>query len=484
MSELTSVEEKVLAKQFHAARRHLRTRYVLQSLRKRSGRLLVAFVVLAIVFTGVALLQHWFVHWQVHRTTSLQLGSWAEQVAAEIDYRDKWDLKGYRQASIPAPAWYVLTSNGLLIDIEGFLPGVFGRVSPPDDSVFVAPQTVETAVGDTWRLIGKKVEGGFVIVGIPRPENTVDADFKLVANAKKFGSTLTDAVSVGSREIDSAVDYAVVNSEGELKMDWGGVPLKIDVSRLSITTGHVERLITNGKPYLLYFKPILDASHQPVGAIIVPKDVSLDEQALRSQDRFNVWIVGITGALAVATALTLIVRELLSQKKGATLEEALKVGESRTVEFKSAFHWDVRRNQYVDERRLDSLKSIAGFLNARGGTLFIGVSEETNPPAVRGLDEDLRQVGGSRDKLQLTLRHLITARLGSEFSPLISDSLKESEGKLYWAVVVEESPEPAFVRWKFPGEAKEQKKFYVREGPKTTDLDNERTWHYIKNKWR
>jgi hypothetical protein len=62
-------------------------------------------------------------------------------------------------------------------------------------------------------------------------------------------------------------------------------------------------------------------------------------------------------------------------------------------------------------------------------------------------------------------------------------SLEEGAGMMYWMIVVEDSPEPAFVRWKFAGESKEQKKFYVREGPKTTDLDNESTWHYIKNKW-
>jgi len=38
------------------------------------------------------------------------------------------------------------------------------------------------------------------------------------------------------------------------------------------------------------------------------------------------------------------------------------------------------------------------------------------------------------------------------------------------------------VWWKPKGQPKERR-FFVREGPKTTDLDNESTWHYIKNKW-
>jgi len=78
---------------------------------------------------------------------------------------------------------------------------------------------------------------------------------------------------------------------------------------------------------------------------------------------------------------------------------------------------------------------------------------------------------------------LISTRIGPEFSSLITDNLEEYDGTLYWKIVVEKSPEPAFVRWKFSGESKEQKKFYVREGPRTSDLDTEKTWHYIKNKW-
>jgi hypothetical protein len=72
------------------------------------------------------------------------------------------------------------------------------------------------------------------------------------------------------------------------------------------------------------------------------------------------------------------------------------------------------------------------------------------------------------------------SRIGPEFSPIITDSLEEDGGKLYWTVVVEESRKPAFVRWK---SATDQSKSYVREGPKTSDLDNESTWNYIKNKW-
>jgi Putative DNA-binding domain len=465
--------------------RYFKFRSLFQSLRKRRARLFLAFLFFATVFAVATTVQHHFVHTQLYGTTARELSSWAVQIANEIAYKDHWDLQGYRRASLDVPSWNIVTKDGLIIDVEGFIPGLLGQVEPLDESILNGPKTVVTSVGETWRLFARKVAGGSVIVGICSPDNTADADSRLLANAARFGPTLEQAAMIGSREIDFIVDYAVVSSKGELKAASGGVPLRIDTNGLPNPSDHLAPFNTNGKPYLLYFKGILDAQSQRVGTIIVPKDMALANQALQTQDRFNIGVVAIAALLAGAIALWLVAREFLghSRQVTVTLGEALRTGEGSTIEFKSTFHWDLRQSKQIDERRLDVLKSIAGFLNARGGTLFIGVTEDTTPPTVRGLGEDLKLVKGSKDQLQRALRDLITTRIGPQFSPFISDTLAETSGQLYWAVAVQESLEPVFVRWKAVGESKEQKKFYVREGPKTSDLDNESTWHYIKNRW-
>src|SRR5262249_46334341 len=158
----------------------------------------------------------------------------------------------------------------------------------------------------------------YVILGIVSPKDESDADSKLKNNAKNFGSTLAeatsfaeaDAIIVKERQTDNDVDYAVISSDGELKAAWGGVPLRTDTSVLPTPSDHVARVVSNGKPYLLYFRPIVGQQHQVVGTIIVPKEMSLEEQALRSQDRFNLLIVLTAGALAVVTALIVTAREL------------------------------------------------------------------------------------------------------------------------------------------------------------------------------
>ena len=136
MNEPTDITEEKQPKQSGASKRYLRARRVLQALRQRTGRLLLTFVVLAPVFVSAAVLQHSFVHAQLYRTIRRELGMWAAQIAGEIAYKDRWDLTGYRRAAITAPSWYVVTEDGLIVDVEGLISGLFGRVEPPDQSIY------------------------------------------------------------------------------------------------------------------------------------------------------------------------------------------------------------------------------------------------------------------------------------------------------------------------------------------------------------
>jgi type I restriction enzyme R subunit len=66
--------------------------------------------------------------------------------------------------------------------------------------------------------------------------------------------------------------------------------------------------------------------------------------------------------------------------------ELLDGGETFAVEFKSTARWNIRES--VKDKRMEDaiVKSIAGFLNTDGGTLFIGVDDERRP---LGLQHDL-----------------------------------------------------------------------------------------------
>jgi hypothetical protein len=409
------------------------SRYILQSLLKGKARLLVTLFILTIVFAAVAFCQHWFVHSQVYRTTSRELAAEAQQIAREIAYDGNWHVKEYRNTlGLPGEpsAWYILTRDGLIVDIIGLIPGVFGRVHTPEDPIF---RGLPTAVGETWRLLQTPVEGGYVILGIASPEDPSDADSTLRDNAKKFGSTLAEAISlaeaeetsVKGRQIDDDVDYAVISSDGKLKAGWGGVPLKTDLSALPAPSDHVRRVVSKGKPYVLYFLPIVDKQQQKIGTIIVPKDMSLEEQALQSQDVFNLWIVGITGVLTIATVLVLILRyELEKRSLEISLEEALKKGEGQAIEFKSGV--------------IDSsvAKVIAAFANTNPGNIFVGVEDNGG---VSGLRE---QTPKERDHLLRKIRN-VAAMIQPPVSP--GATFLDYDGKTVLRLFVSHGSHPLYV---------------------------------------
>src|SRR3546814_11076929 len=58
------------------------------------------------------------------------------------------------------------------------------------------------------------------------------------------------------------------------------------------------------------------------------------------------------------------------------VSELIAAGEGDGVEFKSTLRMNLHTGQVDDKMQVTVLKTIAGFLNAKGGTLLIGVSDD------------------------------------------------------------------------------------------------------------
>lgn len=163
---MADIPERKSQAQFGSTKRGLKAKKILYLLRKRAGRFFLVFTFLSVDFVGTAVVQDWFVRTQLYRTANRELDSWAATVEKEIAYNDQWHLAGYRNATILIPSWDVVTKDGLILDVEGFMPGLFGKAEPMPESIFDKPTTIVSAIGETWRLFGKKVAGGYVVVGI------------------------------------------------------------------------------------------------------------------------------------------------------------------------------------------------------------------------------------------------------------------------------------------------------------------------------
>lgn len=92
-----------------------------------------------------------------------------------------------------------------------------------------------------------------------------------------------------------------------------------------------------------------------------------------------------------------------------------------------------------DKIQVALLKTLAAFLNAGGGTLLIGVSDDG---AAVGLSIDGFP---NEDKMSLHLFNLIRDRIGDPFVPYIHPEFIEHDRCRVLSVWCERAPKPAFV---------------------------------------
>lgn len=151
----------------------------------------------------------------------------------------------------------------------------------------------------------------------------------------------------------------------------------------------------------------------------------------------------------------------------------IATGENNSVEFKSTLRWNIRAQKIDASMELAILKSIAGFMNSRGGTLLVGINDKGE---IHGLDDDRFQ---DEDKLQLHFWNRVRDCIGSEHSALVRAVLEKIDGKNILRVDCRPSRRPVYVRWRQSGGEAEMSLFFVRTGPKTESLDIRQAVQYI-----
>lgn len=123
------------------------------------------------------------------------------------------------------------------------------------------------------------------------------------------------------------------------------------------------------------------------------------------------------------------------------IKEMLALGENDKVEFKSTLIWDIRQEKQDKERKKSVAKTIAAFMNTKGGVLLIGVDDDGNPI---GLGYDFQVM--DKDKFERSIGQLISDMIGSEYHEYIYKSKFISiEGVEIYFLSVIKSSEPAFV---------------------------------------
>lgn len=155
----------------------------------------------------------------------------------------------------------------------------------------------------------------------------------------------------------------------------------------------------------------------------------------------------------------------------ATVMALIQEGaESTDVEFKSTLRWDLAKETKSRAITLATLKTIAAFMNTRGGTLLIGVNDDA---VVVGVESDQFKTDDA------FLRHLyvsITNAMGVAVSQYVNARMARVHGGTVCVVECRLSPEPVYLQ--------EGGKviFYVRTGPATIQLSEQDQADWIKSR--
>lgn len=151
-------------------------------------------------------------------------------------------------------------------------------------------------------------------------------------------------------------------------------------------------------------------------------------------------------------------------------------GEGTFCEFKETLSLDVRRATHdknykpVKELKIETsaLKTIAGFANAKGGDLFVGVSDEGK---LIGIEREIEKFYPSLDKYLLYFKDLVSNRLGKSIFSNLEIETHKIDGVTILQAKVQPSRSPVFL--------KPDDEFYIRTAPATEKLSGQDLASYL-----
>lgn len=136
-------------------------------------------------------------------------------------------------------------------------------------------------------------------------------------------------------------------------------------------------------------------------------------------------------------------------------------GENQFCEFKQTYSWDIKEKKKADYLVESCLKTVVGFINARGGSLIVGVSDTSE---VTGLQEEIFKLDrNSSDKFLLRIKSNFEKKIGIKYQTFYDYELIEFRpGVPVLLVTCIPGTSPCYLNGK---------DFYVRTNPATSKLE-------------
>jgi ATP-dependent Lon protease len=193
---------------------------------------------------------------------------------------------------------------------------------------------------------------------------------------------------------------------------------------------------------------------------------------------------GETDAPSETIEIDLPASPSLHQKSSERTEEQSKIQElisdheNSRVEFKSSARWNYRKGDKDTEIELAIIKTIAGFMNAHGGTLLIGVDDDG---VILGLENDYKVTPKkNKDGLELWLTNFIVDSVGASAAMNAQVSFVEEDDLDVCCIEVKASSKPVFTSY---GKANVDDEFYLRMNNQTRKLKKSEFLDYQRDRW-
>jgi hypothetical protein len=308
-------------------------------------------------------------------------------------------------------------------------PVTFGPIDYSDTTFikrFRQPAWYKTPEGEVWRLYSRetKTDDGQmeIIVGFAKtaPWKMADTqepvmslvDATLLKEADNLAASVPHARVARGTGVDG---YEIVDARTQRVFDWGPwLPIFLP-GDVRFPNPGTQPYVQKGDLYIVQ----TDSDGRLMGISLISVG-----------SVFGITIVG------VATFVTSsVIAYLLSQRflrayfalmivHVPAIDEALRMGEGQTVEFKRGLSDDPTRMRNAED---EVLKSIAAFANTNDGVIFIGIDDTGR---ITGLELDFKQ----RDRLEQKIRQIVRNRISP--APLIQFSFEDVRGFLVAKITV------------------------------------------------
>jgi hypothetical protein len=188
-------------------------------------------------------------------------------------------------------------------------------------------------------------------------------------------------------------------------------------------------------------------------------------------------VLSLAGAAVYASMMRRIqkIRQLTAALED-DVQQQIARGESASLEFKSTFRWDLREQRVNRALETVVMKTLAGYMNAQGGTLLVGVADNGS---IVGLEHDYSALKKpDRDGFEQILMTSVATRLGGDACKCVQTIFHSVEGHDVCRVIIGEAHRPVYLR---DGETP---KLYVRMGVSTRELNVQEAIDYTATRWK